>query len=200
MRKPSNIIIGVTGSFGSGKSTVSRLFVKHGARILDADRIARRLLESGTPVYEKIIRIFGRKILDKSKKINRKKLAAIVFENKRLLASLNKIVHPEVVREIKNKIKGIKKGVIVLDAALLIEAGLKNKVDKLVVVNLNRKKQLERLRDKKGVNKSLALKIIKSQIPLRRKLRLADFIIDNNGSLNKTRKQVVEIRRKLWKS
>ena len=192
--------MGITGSFGSGKSTVAGIFKSFGAKIVDADSISHKITRPGTPAYKKIVRLFGRGILRKNGAIDRKKLAGVVFNNPGALSSLTRIIHPEVVRSIRREIRASAQNFIVLDVPLLIEAGLENAVDKLIVVSSSQKKQIERVRRKTGLKRLDVLKRIAAQIPLREKVRLADFVIDNDGSMNKTRKQVAEIRRRLWRS
>jgi len=193
------IILGLTGSFGSGKTSVAGFFKSFGAKIIDADRIAHSLIKPQALVYKKIVHTFGRGILNQDKSINRHKLGRLVFNNKDLLKKINKITHPEIIRMIKGKIKAAPAGIIVLDAPLLIEKGLEKIVDKLIVVTISRDKQIERIRGKTGLGKGDILKRIKAQVPLGRKVRLADFIIDNNGTRKETKEQVEEIRRLLWK-
>lgn len=194
------MVIGVTGNFGSGKTTVANILRACAATVIDADRISRRFLAYGTPTYRRIIRIFGRKILKKDRTIDRAKLAALVFRNKKMLDKLNRLIHPQVIRMIKGKIRSAKSSMIVLDAPLLIEAGLKEMVDKLIVVKISRKEQIRRLRAKTGLGKKEILQRIKAQLAQSKKARLADFIIDNNATIAQTKKQVEEIRRSLWKS
>ena len=173
-QKPKNkIIIGLTGSFGSGKSTVAKIFSSYGARIIDADKIAHAFLRRGSKVYKKIISNFGAGVLGKNKEIDRRRLSAVVFNDKKSLGRLNAIIHPGVIRVIKAKINSLKKGVIILDAPLLLEAGLRNAVDKLIVVKINKDKQLSRLVKKTSLAKADILKRIKSQILLVVKARLA---------------------------
>lgn len=193
-------VIGVTGSFGSGKTTVARILKSYQTRIIDADKLAHSLLNPGTDTYRRIIASFGKGILKDNKRIDRRKLAGIIFDDKRLLKRLNRIVHPAVIRIIKGRIRGSRAKVIILDAPLLIEAGLRGMVDKLIVVRTSRDKQIKRIQKKTSLRKSDILKRIGYQIPLREKARLADFIIDNSGTLTETRKQVKEIRRVLWKN
>ncbi len=187
------MIIGVTGSFGSGKTTVARMFKALGAKVIDADIIARSLLKPGTRIYKRIIATFGEGILKKDKKIDRGKLANIVFNNKERLRLLNEIVHPEVIRIIKDRIRTKSQSAIVLDAPLLIEAGLLNLVDKLIVVKADRKLQIKRLLDNSSLSKSEISKRIKAQVSLRKKIRLADFVIDNSATLEATKKQAQKI-------
>ena len=199
-RNKRRIIVGLTGSFGSGKTTVARIFKSSGVKIIDADSIAHRVIRPKNPIYKKIINTFGKDILNKYRTINRNKLAKIVFDNKKLLERLNKIMHPEVIRIIREKLKAVSAGIIVLDAPLLIEKGLEKIVNKLIVVTITREKQIERIRQKMDLNRIDILKRINAQIPLCHKVRLADFLIDNSGTVEETKKQVMAIRRLLWKS
>lgn len=192
------VVIGVTGGFGTGKSTVARIFKSLGAKVIDADKIARGLLKTGTGVYKEILRVFGKKVLQESGAIDRSKLAVIVFNNENPLLKLNKIVHPEAVKIIKQKIDGVSKGIIVLDIPLLFEAGLECLADKIVVVKSNRQNQYERLLKKTSLSKIEIAKRINAQMPLSKKIRGADFIIDNDGSIENTKKQIQKLRRKLW--
>lgn len=194
------IILGLTGSFGSGKTTVARIFKFLGCKIIDADRIAHRIIKPRTEIYKRIIDAFGEDILKRNKTIDRNKLARIVFDNKNLLKVLNKVMHPQVIKIIKEKIRTSRSKIIVLDAPLLIEAGLQNLVDKLIVVKIDRKKQIKRILKKTSLSKTDILKRIKHLLPLQIKVRLADFVIDNSGTIEKTKKQVEQIRRSLWKN
>jgi len=194
------IILGLTGSFGSGKTTVAGFLRSYGAKIIDADKIAHSLIKPRTKIYKKIIDTFGKSILKKNRAIDREKLSKIVFNNKLSLKRLNKIVHPEVIRVINGQIKNSPGRVIVLDVPLLIEAGLEKIVDKLIVVTITREKQIKRISRKTGFNRQDTLKRIKAQVPLRNKVRLADFLIDNNGTVLETKKQINQIRRLLWRN
>ena len=189
------MIVGVTGSFGSGKTTVAKIFAGRGAYIIDADNIARSLMMPGKATYKRIIKYFGDRILTRGGKIDRQKLAGIVFRERAKLKLLNRLVHPEVIKRINEIIKA-KKGknkIVVVDAALLLETGLYKKMDRLVVVRCNREKQIERVSSKKGMFKKDILERIRMQAPLGRKLAQADFIIDNSASRTKTRSQVNRI-------
>ncbi len=199
-RKNKKSIIGLTGSFGSGKSTVAGIFAAYGARVIDADKIARAAVRRGSKVYKKIVTSFGNRVLARDKAIDRRKLAELIFNDPKQLKRLNAIIHPEVIRIIKAKINSLKKGVIVLDAPLLLEANLQRILDCLIVVKISRDKQFSRLIKRRSLKRADILKRIKSQISQKMKLRFADFIINNSGSLANTRKQVAQIRRKLWKN
>jgi dephospho-CoA kinase len=199
-QKKSKIIIGLTGSFGSGKSTVAKIFKAYGAKIIDADKIAHKAIRPHSQIYQKIIKAFGKDILKRDKVIDRRKLADKVFNNKKSLRKLSQIVHPEVIRVIKKEMKDALQKVVVLDAPLLIETGLARMVDKLIVVKINRKEQIKRMQRKFHLKRMDILRRVRSQIPLSYKLHMADFIIDNNGTIEMTKKQVGQIRRLLWRS
>ena len=198
--KKKRLVLGITGTFGSGKTSVSRLFKSFGAKVIDADKIARQILKPGERIYKKLIKAFGKTIAKKGQDIDRIKLAKVVFKDKKLLERLNKIMHPEIIRIIKNQIKASSDKPVVLDAPLLIEAGLRRSVDKLIVVKTKRKELLKRMLKNRSLNRIDTLKRINSQISLEDKVRLADFVIDNSGSIEQTKKQVKQIRRQLWKN
>jgi len=209
MRKPNRnkepsgknkLILGVTGSFGSGKTTAAGFFRSFGAEIIDADKLARKSTIPGSQAYRKIIRAFGKDILSKNKAIDRRKLAGIVFNDKKLLKKLNSIIHPGVIRAIISRIRDSRSEIVVLDVPLLIEAGLRRLVDIVIVVKITRAKQIKRLQKKTALSNGEILNRIESQISQNAKLRFANFIIDNNGTIGETKIQVERIRRMLWKN
>lgn len=188
-------IIGLTGGFATGKSFVASVFASCGARVIDADRIAHRLVRRGTPLYRRILREFGRDILTRGGAIDRRKLAGVVFADRRKRRRLEKIVHPAVVREIRRRIAAARPDdALVIDAPLLIEAGLAGLVDRLVVVTASRARQVERGVRKFGMTPAEARRRIAQQMPLARKARMADFVITNNGTKPETRRKA----RKVW--
>ncbi len=198
-RKKAKLVLGITGNIGSGKSTVARMFKTKDSLLIDADKLAHDSLKAGTPVYKKIVSYFGSRIL-KGRRIDRGKLARIVFVNKAAMARLNGITHKQVIADIRRLTRQAGKRLVLLDAALLVEAGLRGMVDKLAVVRASREQRIERSRKRLGLSREEILVRMEHQISQGAKLRLADFIIDNSGSINETKKQVFEIRRKLWKS
>ncbi len=200
MRESKKFILAVTGGFGTGKSTVAKYFKRFGAKVVDADKIARNLLNPGTEVYKKAVDIFGKGILKNNKDIDRIKLAGIVFNDHNLLKRLNKLIHPEVKKIIKQEIARASEKIIVLDVPLLFEAKLENLVDKTIVVKAGRAEQIQRLRNKSLFTKEDIVKRINAQMSLSDKVRLADFVIDNSGTLENTNKQVEKLRRMLWKN
>jgi len=197
--RKNKFILGVTGNIACGKSTVAGMFKAKDCLLIDADKLAHGLFSIGSCVYEKIRKYFGRKIL-KNNNVDREKLAKVVFADKAALTKLNSIVHPELIRRIKRRIRGTKKKIIILDAALIVEAGLTKMVDKLVVVTANKQQQILRGQKSLGLAKKQVILRMKSQISQKAKSRFADFIIDNSSQAAKTQKQVSKIRRQLWKS
>ena len=197
-KEHKRIVIGLTGSFGTGKTTVASMLHECGARIIDADAIGHGLLKKGTRVYERIVRRFGNGVLSADKTIDRRALSEIVFAQRARLQQLNRILHPEIISMIKKEISKVRKGVVVLDAPLLVETGFHRYVDKLVVVALSQRLQIQRAQKRSRLSKAAIIRRLRSQIPLRNKIRIADFVIDNNGTRKDLRKQVTQIRRKWW--
>ena len=184
MRK---LIIGITGTFGSGKSTVAKILRKH-ALVVDADRLAKRLAG-------------GRKIRSMIKKqfktADRRRLADIVFSDRKKLARLNRIIHPEVRKEIRNIAKKSRKHVII-DAPLLVEAGFLDELDFLLVIACDPQKRASRL-VKKGFSEEEINARTRFQLSEEEKMKHADCIIDNSGSLASTKKQVEKIWKRITK-
>lgn len=193
-------VIGLTGSFGTGKTTVAAIFRSLGARVIDADKIAHGCIKKGTSAYRKIVRFFGRKILTGTGAIDRGKLAAIVFDDSDKRTMLEAVIHPEVTSSIMARISKARLGdIVIIDAPLLLEADLDRIVDELIVVKSSRKRQIERSMKKFGLTRDGVARRIASQIPLRKKIEIADFVIDNNGTISETKKQVRKVWGEIWK-
>jgi dephospho-CoA kinase len=190
------IIVGLTGSVGTGKSTVANLFKELGAYIIDWDEMAREVTRPHSKAWEEIVEYFGKGILNADLTINRQKLAEIVFCDKEKVAKLNRIVHPKVFTEderITNEIKGLDPDALIIkDIPLLFELTRPVHVDKIIVVSASEQTQLRRL-EEKGMNRKDAQSRIKSQLPLEGKIKTADFVINNDGLLEETKRQVEEI-------
>ena len=194
------MIIGITGSISSGKTTVAKLFGRHWYNRIDADEIGHEIIKKNSFAYKKIIKEFGNKILDKNRNINRNKLGDVVFNNDKTLKKLNSITHPIIIKEIKNQIKKIKqkcgdKPKIVIDAPLLLETNTKGLVDKIIVVKCDKENIIKRLNRK--YPKAKIERILKSQMPPDKKLKYADFVIENNRDLRHLEKQVTNIIKKV---
>ena len=191
------IVIGITGAMGTGKSTVAGLFALFGARVIDADRIAHLAMEPHSSVWKKLINAFGREILVENDRIDRRELAQIVFAREpRRLKELNSIIHPEVLTAIHSKIAEARhEGIpaVVIDAPLLIEAGLEEVCDKVIVVTAGREVQKKRIRADDRFSYSEIKARTSFQLSPGDKKKKADYVIDNGSSLENTRRQVNEI-------
>ena len=186
------MVIGITGNFGVGKTTVADMFRRLGAQVIDADQIAHMVIKPYTSSYKKIVACFGKDILN-GVYIRRRKLAEKAFTDKKKLDKLNKITHPKILRIIKSRIKELSDNeILVIDAALLIESGLLPWIDRLVVVKCGFRIQMQRLK-KNGTTTNEIKKRLNFQSSQDEKICFADFIIDNSGSRRQTEKQVRDI-------
>jgi len=192
--------VGLTGGIACGKSNVAALLRELGYTVIEADPVAHQLLEPRQPAYAEVVREFGREMLDPEGHIDRKKLGAIVFADSEKLTRLNRIVHPRVIEVVEGRIAELARGngpaVVVVEAALLIEAGYHERLDRLVVAWCRPEQQLERLLQR-GLTHEQALRRIAAQMPLEQKRRLANDEIDCSGSLAETRRQVERLAAKL---
>lgn len=192
-------VIGLTGNIGCGKSVVARMFEELGARVIDADLIARLVVEPGEPAWNEIVQTFGEAILNSDGTINRGKLGEIVFNDKEKREALNRITHPRIIERIKELIEEFRKEnveVVIVEAALIVEkGGMKPLINDLIVVTADEEAQIRRLIERNALSREEALSRIKSQMPLSEKVKYATYLIDNSGTLDETRKQVEEV----WK-
>lgn len=187
-------IIGLTGGIASGKSTVTTLLRDLGAAIIDADVIARKVVEPGEPVWQNIVKEFGPEFLLPGGKLDRKKLGDLVFANKDKRQILDDITHPRVKQEINDRLEGLRQSgvkAVVLDIPLLIEVGWQHMADTVWVVYVDRETQLRRLVERDKLNREDAIARIHSQMCLDDKVKYADVLIDNSKDLDYTRKQVL---------
>lgn len=190
------MVIGITGGIGSGKTTIAGMFEKLGAYVINVDKVCHDVISHGQTAHQLIVKYFGREILNKDKTISRKKLSKIVFKNRLRLNRLNKIVHPIALKKIDDLLRKNTKRDIVVDAALLIEMGLHKKMDKLIVVSCKRREQINRVMKHRKMTEKEIMQRLTAQVALSKKISLADFIIDNNGTKTKTFIQV----RSIWKN
>jgi dephospho-CoA kinase len=182
----------LTGGIASGKSTVARKLVERGAVLIDADEIARQVVEPGTPAWGKIVEHFGREILLSDGRIDRTSLAAVVFNDRTKLALLNEITHPEVMRRIADRMEELKDGddVVIVDVPLLAEVGADEMFESVVVVVAPETEQIERLRASRGMSEEEALARIASQFSAQQRTAIADWVITNDGSLEQLEREV----------
>ncbi|MBI4466413.1 MAG: dephospho-CoA kinase [Acidobacteria bacterium] len=189
--------VGLTGGIASGKTTVAEMLAARGCRVLYADRIAHELMAPGQPAYDEIVRAFGRDILHAGGAIDRRRLGEIVFADAARRAELNRIVHPRVIAEIEMEFARLAAAqpdaIVVVEAALLIEAGYHRRLDKLIVTVSTPEQQLERLMKKTGLSRTRAEERLAAQLPAEEKRRHADYEIDCSGSLAATEQQVEKL-------
>jgi len=191
-------IIGLTGGIGSGKSTVAKIFSRLGADVIDADKIAREIVEPGKITWKRLVSEFGKEMLNDDETLNRSLLAKVVFEDKTKRARLNSIMHPRIQEEIISRIDKYrsdnKAKVVIIEAALLVERkGLLKLLDKLIVVSVDEKSRISRIKKRDNLSSEEILSRIRSQISDDQKVKLADFVVDNTGSIERTELQVKKI-------
>ena len=179
------IVVGLTGGIATGKSTVAQMFKRCGAIIIDADQLARDVVRPGKPAWREIVKVFGEGVLNSNRSINRHALGEIVFHNRRKLRRLEHIIHPRVAREQQRLARRIAErspnAVIVYEVPLLFESGAHKRVDTIVVVTADRETQIARLKQRNGLTRTEALRRINNQMPLARKVRRADVVLNGTG-------------------
>jgi dephospho-CoA kinase len=192
---------GLTGGIASGKSTVARMFQGLGAGIIDADRVGHAMLRSTSPAYAEIVQQFGSGILDAAREIDRRRLGRVVFSDPAKLAQLNAIVHPRIIARVEELAAQHQAehpdSIVLVDAALIFEAGIGGRFTKVIVVGCRPEQQIERLMAKAGITRAQAGQRIAAQMPAEEKRRRADYVIDTSGTLESTHAQVVRVYREL---
>jgi dephospho-CoA kinase len=193
--------IGLTGGIASGKSVVGEMFVKLGAQLIRADDIAHELMQPGQAVYDQVVQRFGREILNVGGSINRPRLAALAFGASGAAArvqELNAIVHPAVVERENQWMEEVggrnPHAIAIVEAALILEAGVADRFDRLIVITCRPEQRIPRFATRLGISEDAAREEVTrrmaAQIPDDEKVKAADFVIDNSGSLDATREQV----------
>ena len=185
--------IGLTGGIASGKSTVAGFLEALGAKVIDADRVGHELLQTSNPVHHKVVAHFGQEILKPGGEIDRRRLGSIVFTDPQRLNELTSIVHPTLIARVEELAEELRarhpREVILVDAALIYEAGVADRFARILVAWCRPEQQIERLMAKTGLSRQDALRRMASQIPAEEKRRRADYVIDCSGSLEETRAQ-----------
>jgi dephospho-CoA kinase len=193
--------LGLTGGIASGKSVVGEMFLKLGAHLLQADAVAHWLMQPGHAVYEEVVRRFGREILNPDETINRSRLAEAAFGAPRRIQELNQIVHPAVVAHQNQWMEEIGQrdpnAIAIVEAALILEAGAASHFDRLIVVTCHPEQRVLRYARRMGISEDAAraevTRRMAAQIPDQEKIKVADFVIDNSGSLDATELQVQRV-------
>jgi dephospho-CoA kinase len=193
--------LGVTGGIATGKTTVARMFEEWGARTIDFDRLSRIVTEPGKPAFEAIVAYFGRGILEADGTLNRKRIGAIVFGDPAKRKWLEETLHPGIYEEYRRQAASLDArhpgGIIQAVIPLLIEADLRSWFSKIVLIYAPEAVQIQRLMARDQIGRDRALEILRCQMPIEEKKGYADFIIDNSGSLEDTRKQAREVWNRL---
>ncbi|HEV8661635.1 MAG TPA: dephospho-CoA kinase [Candidatus Methylomirabilis sp.] len=191
------LVVGLTGGIASGKSTVARMLAERGATILDADALVRELHAPGTEVHRAILDAFGPEILAPDGTLDRQKLAARIFADPEARRTLEAIVHPALVAEIRRRVDALRREgrtrLCVLEAALLVEGGRRGIVDRLVVVTAPEEEQVARLRAKVGLSEEEARRRLRAQLPSAVKAGQADHVLVNDGDLARLAGRVAEL-------
>jgi dephospho-CoA kinase len=195
------LIVGLTGGIGSGKSTVTEMFREEGAEVIDFDYLARLVVEPGMPAWRDIVDYFGRRILSSDETVNRSALAEIVFSDEESRKALERFTHPRIFEERDALLRRIREkdpsSVVIIDFPLLLELGLRNELDEVILVYVPREVQIERAANRENLSREAVEKRVKAQMPIEEKRSLSDYVIDNQGSLTETRAQVQRIMVKL---
>lgn len=190
-------IIGVTGGIGSGKSTVSRILVDLGAKVINADQIARKVVDRGKKALDELVEHFGQEIINSEGALDRKKLGGIVFKNPESLEFLNRITHKYIAERIIQELEEIKANgnteMVVLDVPIPIEHGFIDVVDKIWVITANREIRIARIMKRSGLTREEAISRINAQKSDEEYERIADGIICNNGDIVQLEKEVVRL-------
>ncbi len=191
------LIVGLTGGIATGKSSVATVFEKLGAKIIDADSICRDLVHPGSAAWQEIVEAFGESVLTSNRNINRKKLGEIIFRDSEKKELLNSILHPKIINEEKRRVNLIRKeephAIVAINAALLVESGNYKEVDLVVVVTSSEESMINRMVKRDKISKEEALLRIKAQMPAGEKIKYADYVIENNGTMTELRKKAVNL-------
>jgi dephospho-CoA kinase len=195
--------VGLTGGIASGKSMVAQAFARLGAKVLDADKVAREVVLPGQPAWRKLQQAFGPQFFLPDGEVNRSKLRRLVFADPEERSKLNAIVHPEVMKEINCRFEQLTTSapdaVVVVDVPLLLEVGVAHRFDRVIVVYVTKSIQIERLRQRDGLSLEEARRALSTQMVLNKKVEQADYVIDNSGTRAKTQAQVEEVWAELIK-
>jgi len=185
-------LVGITGGIGSGKSLLAEMFKKFGAFVIDADKIGKEVLEKDKKIFIEILKHFGENVLENDKKIDRKKLAEVVFTNHERLKELNSIIHPPMIRLIekrmRNEFKLNRSPMVVVDAALIFEAKVENRFDYIINLYSDFENQIKRLSTRDGMSVEEIKKRMKSQISTEVKKSKSHYNIENNGTVEDLKK------------
>ena len=195
--KDNHLLVAITGGIASGKSSVSKMLEDLGSPIIDYDVIAREIVEPGEPAWKDIVTYFGEQVLKEDRQIDRKKLSDIVFRDMEKRKSLESFTHPRIIEQAARRADEIAgenpTAIIQVAVPLLIEINIQHKFHKVLLVYVPRETQIERLMKRDAITREAAESILKAQLPIDEKLKCADFVIHNEGTLEETRRQVEQV-------
>ncbi len=192
--------IGITGGIGSGKSLASKYFEKLGYKVIYADKIAKELYSSNKLLIKKLVKEFGKGILDENGRLSRVNARKIIFTGKKNILRVNSIVHPFVFREMDRLVEKIKDRIILFEAAIMFESGSYKRMNHVVLIYTNKENRIKRIIKRDGTKRKDILKLMKLQLSEQEKVKRADFIIKNNSNsagLNKSVKAFSKILKRL---
>lgn len=188
------LLAGLTGGMGSGKTTIGQMFRDLGAHVIDADKISRALVEPGKPAWQEIVDLLGKSVLRDDQTLDRGKIADIVFNDTKKKEGLEAILHPRVMEEEQRLFEGIRNGdpsaLVIIDAALLIESGNHRKVQKVIVIACGEETRIQRIMAKKNFTREDAERRLRQQMPLKDKIKYADYVLHNDSGFPELKEKV----------
>ena len=191
------LLLGVTGGIASGKTVVAKMLEELGAPLIDFDVLARQVVEPGKPAFTQIVDYFGKEVLQGDGTLDRKRLSRIVFRDTEKRNQLEGFTHPLIYEAFLKRVKAITEkdpeAIIQAVVPLLIEKNLQSIFDKVLVVYVSQDKQVERLVERDAISREEAAHMLEAQLPINEKLAYADFVVNNEGSMQETKKQVEEV-------
>ncbi len=195
------LVVAVTGGMGCGQSTVAKFFQKWGARVINADLIARQVVNQDAEVRKELEKAFGKSIFYRNGRLNRKLLARIVFQDESKTRRLNRIVHPRMVSRVIDEIEKAREDgkhpIIVIDAALIYELNLEHMFDYVIVVSSRMSQRIQRIQERDKLSEREIIYRIQRQLPIEDKMKWGDFVIENNGTLEELEKKARAVYKKL---
>jgi len=188
------LLAGLTGGMGSGKTTIGQMFRDLGAHVIDADKISRALVEPGKPAWQEIVDLLGKSVLRDDQTLDRGKIADIVFNDTKKKEGLEAILHPRVMEEEQRLFDGIRNrdpsALVIIDAALLIESGNHRKVQKVIVIACGEETRIQRIMAKKNFTREDAERRLRQQMPLKDKIKYADYVLHNDSGFPELKEKV----------
>ena len=194
-------VVGVTGGIGSGQSSVCQILSKLGCKVIDVDKKAKQIISKDRSLQKELIKTFGNEIFFKDGQLNRRLLASIAFQDEEKTQKLNRLVHPrmvsEVIEEMENARFSQKYPLVVIDEALVYEISIEQMFDSIIVVYTSLNNRVDRVMKRDGLTKDEILARVRRQIPLEEKKKWAEYVVDNDGSLEDLEKQTRNVFEKI---